>query len=432
MDTLPLPPRPSVEQYRKRAKALAAAAHSSDPDAVRSWSRHWLESLVKLLGEPFTPFIESSIDRAIEHIEKRVRKIGASFSLADAQYLLAEAHGFANWGAFVGHIEDNNAGTRTDPFEAAADAIVGGDLARLEALVREHPELVRARSSRVHRVTLLHYVAANGVEDFRQKTPANAVAIARFLLDAGSEVDAVAETYGGGSVQTTMNLLVSSTHPAGAGLQSQLVEVLLDYGAMINGLADDDSPLMTALAFGYRGAAETLARRGARVDGVLAAAALGRLDLVRHFVIDARTLAPDARIVVPPWFDVPRDARSQIALALVWACKFNRTEVAEFLLDEGVDPSAKDDNAMTTLHYAAANGNVPLIENLLARGVSLEARNDWDGTVLDSTIHFARHMPVTGVDYPAVIELLIARGANVKAAYPSGDARFDSLLERHL
>src|SRR5262249_16638135 len=153
-----------------------------------------------------------------------------------------------------------------------------------------------------------------------------------------------------------------STHPAGAGLQSQLVELLLDHGAAINGVADDDSPLMTALAFGYRDAAQTLARRGARVDGVLPAAALGRLNLVRQFVVDANPRSPDARVVVPPWFDMPRDARSQIALALVWACEFNRTEVAEFLLGKGVDPSAKDNNAMTTLHYAAANGNIALID----------------------------------------------------------------------
>ena len=44
--------------------------------------------------------------------------------------------------------------------------------------LRRDPALVRARSSRVccfdppvHRATLLHYVAANGVEAYRQKTP---------------------------------------------------------------------------------------------------------------------------------------------------------------------------------------------------------------------------------------------------------------------
>jgi hypothetical protein len=57
--------------------------------------------------------------------------------------------------------------------------------------------------------------------------------------------------------------------------------------------------------------------------------------------------------------------------------------------------------------------------------------NRWKGTVLDSTIHFAIHMPVKGVDYPAMIETLIAAGANVNAAFPSGDERIDALLRRH-
>ena len=432
MDTLPLPPRPSVAQYRKRAKALVAAAQSSDPEAVRAWSRDWLESLARLLDEPITPFVASSIDRAVARIDARVRKSGASFTLADAQYLIADAHGFANWAGFVRHIEASLGRESNTSFEAAADAVVSGDLATLQSLIHAHPDLVRARSERIHRATLLHYVAANGVEDFRQRTPANAVAIARVLLDAGAEVDAVADTYGGGRIQTTMNLLVSSTHPADAGLQSALVEVLLDRGAAINGLDDDESPLMTALAFGYPGAAETLARRGARVDNVLAAAALGRTDLVRRYVIDGKTLAADVPLVVPPWFDLAHSARRHIEVALVWAGKFNRTEVAELLLERGVDASSKDNQDMSALHYAAANGNAALITNLLGRGASLEARNQWGGTVLSSTVHFAIHFPVKGVDYDAVVEMLIAAGANVKAAHPSGDARIDALLERHL
>jgi hypothetical protein len=52
-------------------------------------------------------------------------------------------------------------------------------LGALESLLRGNPELVRARSPRitdsdppVHRSTLLHYIAANGVEGYRQKIPA--------------------------------------------------------------------------------------------------------------------------------------------------------------------------------------------------------------------------------------------------------------------
>jgi hypothetical protein len=72
-----------------------------------------------------------------------------------------------------------------------------------------------------------------------------------------------------------------------------------------------------------------------------------------------------------------------------------------------------------------------VVRRLLALGAPLEALNGWDGTVLGSTIHFAIHMPVKGVDYPAMLEMLIAAGANVNAAYPSGNERIDALLRRH-
>ena len=187
-------------------------------------------------------------------------------------------------------------------------------MATLESLVRQHPDLVRAHSAREHRATLLHYVAANGVEDYRQRTPKNAVAVARFLLESGAEVDALASTYGNDWWQTTMNLLVSSAHPAIAGLQSALVDVLVDFGAAVNGLKDDETPLFTALDFGYIAPAETLVRRGARVDNVVTAAAMGRLDLVRAYVIDKNTLKPGVPLIAPPWRKLPSDAKTHIEL----------------------------------------------------------------------------------------------------------------------
>jgi len=433
MDTLPLPPSPSLEQYKKRAKALVTAAESAEASSVREWARKWLESLASSLGADITPFVRDSIDRAVAHIEARVRDRRASkpFLLADAQHLIAEAHGYESWGAFAQYVEDA-AGTRPrDDFELAADAVVNGDLATLQSLVRKDPALIRARSRRVHRATLLHYVAANGVEDFRQRTPKNAVEIARFLLESGSDVDAAAETYGGGHWQTTMNLLVSSAHPAGAGLMPALVDVLVDYGAATDGVGDDESPIMTALDFGYGDAAETLARRGARVDNVVTAAALGRLDLVRRFIVDKNAVAPGVPLIAPRWRQLPADPTAHIQLALAWACKFARADVAEFLLDLGVDPASKDGYDMTALHWAAPNGMIGVVRRLLSLGAPLEALNRWEGTVLSSTIHFAIHMPVKGVDYPAMLETLIAAGANVNAAYPSGDKRIDTLLREH-
>jgi hypothetical protein len=433
MDTLPLPPRPDLAQYRRRAKELVKAAASTDEGAVRVWAEEWLEALARLRGTTGSSFVQGSFDRAVERIEESVRERSADgkLTLADAQLLVARAHSFASWSDFARHVErlsrENGGG---DPFENAADAVVGGDLPALESLLGAHPELIRARSPRRHRATLLHYVAANGVEDFRQLTPPNAVAIAKALLEAGAEVDALANTYGGGTAQTTLNLLVSSVHPARAGLQPALVETLLDFGAAVDGLEDDGSPLMTALAFGYAEAAETLARRGARVDNVLAAAALGRVDLVRSMVAGGATVSPS--LVSLYWLRLSGDPASHVERAFVWACAFGRTEVVELLLAHGVDPAVTDADEMTGLHWAAGRGHLEVVRLLTERDAPLEARNRWGGTVLDSTVYFAFHDSAGWERHAAALELLLAAGADVRTAtYPTGNAAVDELLERH-
>jgi ankyrin repeat protein len=441
MDTLPIPPRPDLDQYRKRAKSLVAAANSGDPDAVRKWATDWLHALTKSLGVEVNAFVQHSFDRAVEGLRKEVntrllkaRAEGGKFTLADAQHLVAQAHSYETWATFSAEIESLRTGSWTSDFERAADAVVNGDLEALSGLLEHKPDLVRAHSARKHHATLLHYVAANGVEDFRQKTPPNAVAIAQRLIEAGADVNAVADTYGGDIYQTTMNLLVSSTHPADAGLQSALVEVLLDHGAAINGLEDNGSPILTALAFGYREAADTLARRGARIDHVVVAAAVGRLDLVREWVTGPTTLAKDHDPYRGPyWVHIPDDAKAQIELALVWACKFGRADVAEFLLELGVSPGAMDNDKMTALHWASARGLTPIIETLLERGAPLEVRNTWGGTVLDSTAWFAVNAPMPDVDYPRVIERLLVAGADAMEVYPpaTGMEEIDRILERY-
>src|SRR4029079_14228007 len=99
-------------------------------------------------------------------------------------------------------------------FACVGEPLCGACVVSPAALLGAPPELARARSTRIthfdppaHRATLLHYVAANGVEGYRQVTPANAVDVARLLLQAGAEVDALADMYGGH--HTTLSMLVS-------------------------------------------------------------------------------------------------------------------------------------------------------------------------------------------------------------------------------
>jgi len=113
--------------------------------------------------------------------------------------VIARAHGFLSWPTFVEHVELlARASSPVAAFEAAASAIVAGDATTLKGLLREHPHVIRARSTREHRASLLHYVAANGVENYRQISPKNIAAITEILLAAGADVDAEADVYGGG------------------------------------------------------------------------------------------------------------------------------------------------------------------------------------------------------------------------------------------
>jgi len=72
-------------------------------------------------------------------------------------------------------------------------------------------------------------------------------------------------------------LLVSSCHPAEAGVQAPLVEELRRAGACVDGVGGDGVPLWTAVTFGYTRAAEALVRCGARVEDPILAAALADL-----------------------------------------------------------------------------------------------------------------------------------------------------------
>jgi hypothetical protein len=414
MDAKVLPPHPSLEQYRKQAKDLLRASRDADPDALERISR-----CLRSHGRP--------------------KEAPATYVLADAQLVVAREHGFASWTRFAAHVDA--LAHRDAPvarFEAAADAIVAGDEAALRRLLREDPALIHARSTRTHHATLLHYLSANGVEDFRQWTPSNAVTIARMLLASRADVDATADTYGGGPRQTTINLLVSSVHPARAGLQLALLDTLLEFGARIDGRENDGSPLLTALAFQYSDAATALAARGARVREILAAAGLGRDDLVADLVEERGSSRPGVPLAPASWLHLPNDPRRHVERGLIWAAALGHVSVVDILARRGVDVGARDEQGFTALHWAAARGRLNVVEFLLSRGAPLEARNAYGGTVLGATVWFAAHGGGTfhaggfaPLNYLPVLERLLAAGARADAvALPSGRREIDELLIR--
>jgi hypothetical protein len=404
-DAVPLPARPSLEAYKKRAKDLVKAANSPAPAVLSRWAKSWTETLTQLthIGSSL------SADSWITQFEQFVNseKSSGKLSLTKAQFILARAHGFESWPRFSRHlIALARANSPAKDFEAAADAIVSGDIATIKTLLGRNPSLVRARSPRRHRATLLHYVAANGVEDYRQRTPANAVEIAQILLDAGAEADATADIYG--PQDTALGLVATSIHPEQAGLEESLMSLLLARVGPAALSADskkgEKNLVASCLANGRLRAAEFLAGNGAALN-LEAAAGLGRLDTVKSF-FDEKGKPSN------------RATRAETERGLFWACEYGRNPVVEFLWQKGVSLDARSPDGQTPLHWAVIGGQPETVTLLLARGANLEARNSYGGTVLGQALWSAVH-DHRETDYLSIVQTLLRAGAHIDPNWPS-------------
>lgn len=369
-DALPLPPQPNLEQYKKLAKELLKACSASDAGAPDAWAERWVRGLVRLTELELDSKTPVDIERWVHGVATFARtKLLPSGSLADAQFVIARSHGFESWPKFARHLtEIGRARSGVSNFETAADAIVSGDLNALESLLKADPDLTRARSTREHRATLLHYVSANGVEGYRQKTPPNIVPITQMLLDSGAEVDAEADVYGGGA--TTLYLAATSIHPERTGAQEGLMSLLIDHGASID--RPGQSIVNACLANGRVRAAEFLAKRGAHLD-LEAAAGVGDLEIVRAHFADAGHLKPVT-------------TKQQLDCGFLWASEYGRNAVIEFLLKHGADLNSQAGTGQSPLHWAVIGGQVETIQLLLRHGSSLEAKNIYDGTALGQAL----------------------------------------------
>jgi hypothetical protein len=382
----------------------------------------WVESLARSRGEVWIAAgetvtsetaeaargeVSAQIVRDAEAIARRwlalPKKNGpAQPSLAEAQFFLAREHGFPSWPRFAEQVRAlENAHSPVANFEAAADAVIAGDERALAALLGKDPTLVKARSLREHRSTLLHYCSANGVEDYRQRTPENIVAIARMLLDAGAEVNAGSDAYGGSS--TALMLTATSVHPERVGVQTALMELLLERGASID--VGRISDVVVCLRNGRRAAAEFLAGRGARLD-LEGAAGVDALDRVKEFFAQDGGLRPYAMT-------------QQLADGFGWACQFGRLAVVEFLLDHGVDAhAASRTNGVTPLHWAALGGHPEIARMLLARGADVEARETgYGGTPVGWAVYgFGQHDGTREAErFYELVQVLVAAGAEIGA-----------------
>jgi ankyrin repeat protein len=163
------------------------------------------------------------------------------------------------------------------------------------------------------------------------------------------------------------------------------------------------SPHDVALRFGHTG-----------VLGLLTARSPARVRLMQALLIGderaARVILAEDPALLP---SVAREEHGHIAHAVFR----ERFDAAALMLRLGFDPAAPGVDGGTALHAACWVGNVRIVELLLAHGgVPIEARDPTHGSTPLGWASFGSvHRRASGADYPAVVDRLVAAGADILA-----------------
>jgi hypothetical protein len=307
-------------------------------------------------------------------------------------------------------------GEQYEFFRRAVRALDAGDIQQLEALLDQHPWLVRYRCNKGEPyeegyfagATLLNHIAGN---PSRCPIPSNIVEITRLLVSRGARDDEARPKY-------TVGLLLTSKQASDAGVALPLIDLLCSTNGVELDLADP-TILNGPLGEDAPGTALELIRRGARMD-IRHAAALGRLDLVQCFFSGDEL--PKSLIPLPA---ETSEAKLLVEQAFIYACQYGHNNICEFLLDQGVDPVSQAGVGQTGLHYAAHYGQLETVKMLIERDAPLEVKNMYGGTVLGQALWSAFNEPRK--HHLQIVEALIAAGAVIE---PDWNKWIDELRRR--
>lgn len=371
-----------VDFYEDRARGLVSAHEAGVPSAlaqIREWH----------------PGFAGASDEAIQ---------AAEFDLEAARLVYARQHGFGTWAELAARVTVLAKDDSGEPFLRAFEALRQADLPRLRALVRDHPELLRARGTNGN--TLLN-LAVSLAGSICGPLPAQAGAIFDLLTGPGSDVN-LANDRGW-----------TPLHQAAYANQPELAARLLGAGAAVDREAHGEggTPLAVALFWGHREAANLLASHGVVPCNLRIAAGLGRVDLIEALFEAAERLKPDAargrgfyrpHSGFPVWR--PSDERQEILdEALVWACKSGRVEVLGLLVARGARIDA-DPYRGTPLLWAAFCRRLDVVRWLLDHDADVNQRATFGGPAHGEGIT-ALHAAAQEGDL-ALAELLCDRGAD--------------------
>jgi uncharacterized protein len=184
-----------------------------------------------------------------------------------------------------------------------------------------------------------------------------------------------------GLARATDEYLKTPLHWAAQNDHRDIAELLLDAGADIEATTSwGATPLDWAAVMGSRKVADLLLARGAQGMNFVAAASLGKLELVRNILdSDAPLTSPAQRVPATLNDDLVADsARAKgdvLSDAFYAACRNGHTAVAALLLQRGADVNAKGILGGTGLHWASINGHKDTVAFLVSHGADLTIKD---------------------------------------------------------
>ena len=316
-----LPPSPSLEQLKKQAKSLLKRQQAADSGALAR------------IRESHPRYANLGKERAA----------ASPFALADAQLVIAKEYGFASWSKLQSHVKTLEAASSTaETVESLRDAAGRGDLARVNALLEAHPELIDERGGEGVR-TPLH-----------QAVFGNSEAAVKLLLERGANPNVRCE----GDNAYPLHFAVEKH-------RFPIIRLLVEHGADTIGEGDyhELGVIGWATAWDYiqpdPEIVAYLVAHGAR-HNIFSAVAMGETGVIRELV--ARTPT-----------DLERRMNGTIMrrMPLHLAVMKNQPAAMTTLLDLGANTESIDEARFSALDLAAFEGRHDLAKVLLERGAKV-------------------------------------------------------------